>query len=1626
MAHYNAKVRGLIEGLSDFWLYYFKEIDQLEALFKGTDILVGQSYLDLLSLLLNNSVQDAPLFNKEFFKHIFVKETEVRYKQRAPISKSAYLYTAEDNLVSTQALNNKIFSITSSLERDVDFTIEGTERVFAFNFDPLNAYTERVFGAGNSLFKLRTREPGATMSVQLVDNGTTPATFTLNNANTELVIAYDGPSNGATSVARSIVSTINNDPVLSGLLLATLVYEDQGNGSPAGTALLPLIRPAVSPLDGYATRVRDESFGGSYVCSKVLDWTDPAIGIEKGDILRLKSGPTIGRPVDFNISVVRADALYLNANTPITNVKAGGKTEFSVLREPENNNVIGEPYAINGFNAQTGIDGILTAVTRNFNSVSATFSPLHEGDTIELLGALNIGYAQILSVVDANNVIVALTSPFDEATITWNLLSVCSGVPYTDGVLTNAGDGTGTFSSASASFVSPIGTVIKIYRAGEIEKYEVTKKLSNTSVQVSLASTVAAGTGLTWIWADVFSPTTTLAYPFVKKGSETIYARRVVDEQAVVLDRDYVVDEDTATITPKTVWRADAGITINYAYRLTVLDSGDVTQNGVDGVLTFGLTSTFTAASASFTYSDIGQAIRITNSGLPAGANNGIYVISTVVSSTVVELTTDRRVSSTVDPNNSSLTWQVLRRGTLTTESVTAPVHEIAFWAPDALIDRFHLYNTFGYLINRFQPSSEEYRSLIRGIFQLFMLGPTLERFESAMNIVAGLPVIRDTEEILSSYGTDSYDTGTDGYLTSTRIFTAASATFDATTLSDYIYITSGANAEKLFKVVQVIDSTTLMLDQAPVAEGPVSWEISTTDLQTVTTSRNTYTFKRNIPLKSKITDPANFGVLSLRAFEVMSDVFTVTDYIETPTWWERATIPAELWEGEDELRRNSTPALFENVLGAGDEPKVGDPGFVIGADSKGFVPPSVVKYDDGGLNDGSMVGDLLYPSSNNVYFNTVTNTLFTSADTDHYLVIGGVSYASGVGDGELTVDTRLFYAPSATFTGADVGNYVEITNGVNAASSRSVFKIESVQDVNTVVLNKAPLAQTSANWTVYPASARYRIEAVLSSTQVKLEAFVNVPTASGLSWHVEAQALPLRHKAAFVILDTWLKHHMFSVSFNPITLGLLGTQLIADLQSLVFVAKPAYTYIVVTPSTLFKEFILVDESDLEIESAWNLGGSDGEVISGEESNLLVIGSSWTIGNWFRYLSNTSTFSTPTTTVNNLLGSPAVGYAHYATKVAIANTFVDATHGLPLAHSALVPVSLASGTLPACVTTGVFPSAEASITLSAFTFTDAHYGCFIRITGTATTNDNKDFVIGEVRDDHTVIVGEVPISTAPYRYTLVNSANGNWQLFSTGSMLGNVYTTDDGETLFDDVMALHAFNSTHVGTYIRFVYTANTENKTMRINEVVSATQVKLATVNRAFPHTGYPDLVGSLTSMTLTMAAATFTPEMGYTNRVDDDPTTAKAVKYYVVCNSGVNAGERRLINEVVSATEVVLTGTALTNDATLSFYVETDRAYSGVVDETSQWEHVKETVIVNGNTLDLSNVSNQGTVASVSYTAYGVREPIDPALGVYSASSGDSYYYIGMPDPRPKNGRSRSSRDADMREDPIQITRT
>lgn len=209
----------------------------------------------------------------------------------------------------------------------------------------------------------------------------------------------------------------------------------------------------------------------------------------------------------------------------------------------------------------------------------------------------------------------------------------------------------------------------------------------------------------------------------------------------------------------------------------------------------------------------------------------------------------------------------------------TARVWQIALWAPDALVDRMGLANNFGSMIGFIEPSSENYRAFLRGIFQLYILGPVLERIESAINVLLGLPVIKSDGETLIS-----------------------------------------------------VDSSNPLLIRV------------TTQPAATPFKQATYDFPPSTPMRTDLVPG-----MTLDAFEPLTTAAVVSDYISDPEWWYYLLIPTQMFDATGThqiptpLRRFVNPDFVSHVIGAEDDPRIGDPGLVIGADDEGNVPDSGV-----------------------------------------------------------------------------------------------------------------------------------------------------------------------------------------------------------------------------------------------------------------------------------------------------------------------------------------------------------------------------------------------------------------------------------------------------------------------------------------------------------------------------------------------------------------------------------------------------------------------------------------------------------------------------------------------------------
>jgi len=119
----------LLRGLSDFWTRFFADADQLDALYKGTAIQLGQAYLDLMSSVLSVSLKDAIAFDREYYRMVALREDEIAYAA----ADDRWTFVLPDPVVSFASLDNRVMEPTVSLEPNIDFEL--VDRVARFRMD---------------------------------------------------------------------------------------------------------------------------------------------------------------------------------------------------------------------------------------------------------------------------------------------------------------------------------------------------------------------------------------------------------------------------------------------------------------------------------------------------------------------------------------------------------------------------------------------------------------------------------------------------------------------------------------------------------------------------------------------------------------------------------------------------------------------------------------------------------------------------------------------------------------------------------------------------------------------------------------------------------------------------------------------------------------------------------------------------------------------------------------------------------------------------------------------------------------------------------------------------------------------------------------------------------------------------------------------------------------------------------------------------------------------------------------------------------------------------------------------------------------------------------------------------
>ncbi len=213
------------------------------------------------------------------------------------------------------------------------------------------------------------------------------------------------------------------------------------------------------------------------------------------------------------------------------------------------------------------------------------------------------------------------------------------------------------------------------------------------------------------------------------------------------------------------------------------------------------------------------------------------------------------------DPSVSRGSWE------LRTPEVT---RRAQMFAVDIDVEKNYLSTRYGQLVDIERPSSESYKQFLQGVMQYYWVGPTHFATRSALDTIAGFPVIE-------------------------------------------------RDGETLLRVTQYADK------------------------DEVVTDRRAY----ELPAGRVRADILEAGSgMTFRHLEALTEVFSVVDLQNTPTWMFGTVLPESVLPGEIEARRLVSPLIQLTTVGG--SWKIGDPGVSIGTGVDGVVrDDDIIEFTD-------------------------------------------------------------------------------------------------------------------------------------------------------------------------------------------------------------------------------------------------------------------------------------------------------------------------------------------------------------------------------------------------------------------------------------------------------------------------------------------------------------------------------------------------------------------------------------------------------------------------------------------------------------------------------------------------------
>lgn len=228
----------------------------------------------------------------------------------------------------------------------------------------------------------------------------------------------------------------------------------------------------------------------------------------------------------------------------------------------------------------------------------------------------------------------------------------------------------------------------------------------------------------------------------------------------------------------------------------------------------------------------------------------------------------------------------------------------IALWGRDVHEDVRALARQFGTILGFDRASSEQFKVFLQGVYRYYQTGATLESLRSALNIMYGLPVVRDSGEAVEDVE-----------------YSVLNGLTVTTTSRDYVFPAGTKPAPEVFYI-----GDGLAISSVAVEGG---------ELVVVTTGG-----EHRIPtpayVKDAVGEPFTGAVrtVTLRGAQALTDTFKVVDRVSDPQWWHFKVFPVEITPSDPEpVRRTADPGEYRTI--ATSDPvagvKAGDPGVVAG-----------------------------------------------------------------------------------------------------------------------------------------------------------------------------------------------------------------------------------------------------------------------------------------------------------------------------------------------------------------------------------------------------------------------------------------------------------------------------------------------------------------------------------------------------------------------------------------------------------------------------------------------------------------------------------------------------------------------